>query len=247
MIAACGSQDLTQDLMFQMMGLLGYYMDIKKNQQIIYTWSFRDFIRASLDDEAMQNEVSLQPRVWFRLSQVVLDSISSTLFLNTSTSVCLHHFARKVLPCSSHVLPIVGSVLDCMCPAYLLSEIILKIILWIIFFYSSGSSDDGSRVVKKDRRAGPSNPMVQRVSMLDNMSKYTAAPPKVEWYLVPIYGHMFNSLWPSDVIWWQGSRSTLAQVMACCLTAPSQYLNQCWLMISEVLWHSPDSNFTENT
>ena len=52
-----------------------------------------------------------------------------------------------------------------------------------------------------------------------------------------------NSLWPSDVIWQQGTRSTLAQVMACCLTAPSHYLNQCWLMISEVLWHSPDSNF----
>ena len=56
-----------------------------------------------------------------------------------------------------------------------------------------------------------------------------------------------NSLWPSDVIWRQGSRSTLAQVMVCCLTAPSHYLNQCWLMISGVLWHSPDSKFTENT
>ena len=56
-----------------------------------------------------------------------------------------------------------------------------------------------------------------------------------------------NSLWPSDIIWHQESRSTLAQVMACCLTAPSHYLNQCWLMISEVLWQSPDRNFTENT
>ena len=27
--------------------------------------------------------------------------------------------------------------------------------------------------------------------------------------------------------------------MACCLTAPSHYLNQCWLIISMVLWHSP--------
>ena len=26
--------------------------------------------------------------------------------------------------------------------------------------------------------------------------------------------------------------------MACCLTAPSHYLNQSWLLISEVLWHS---------
>ena len=42
------------------------------------------------------------------------------------------------------------------------------------------------------------------------------------------------------------SGSTLAQVMACCLMAPSHYLNQCWLMISDVLWHSPDSNFTKN-
>ena len=47
-----------------------------------------------------------------------------------------------------------------------------------------------------------------------------------------------NSLWPSDTIWRHRSGSTLAQVMACCLTAPSHYLNQCWLIISKVLWHS---------
>ena len=34
------------------------------------------------------------------------------------------------------------------------------------------------------------------------------------------------------------SGSTLAQVMAWCLTAPSHYLNQCWLIINEVHWHS---------
>ena len=43
-----------------------------------------------------------------------------------------------------------------------------------------------------------------------------------------------NSLGPSDAIWRQRSGSTLAQVMACCLTAPSHYLNQCWLIISKV-------------
>ena len=48
----------------------------------------------------------------------------------------------------------------------------------------------------------------------------------------------FNALWPSDAIWRQRSGSTLAQVMTCCLTAPSHYLNQCWLIISEVQWHS---------
>ena len=36
----------------------------------------------------------------------------------------------------------------------------------------------------------------------------------------------FNSLCPSDTIWRQRSGSTLARVMACCLAAPSHYLNQ---------------------
>ena len=53
-----------------------------------------------------------------------------------------------------------------------------------------------------------------------------------------VFSARVNSLWPSDAIWRQGSGSTLAQVMACCLTAPSHYLNQCWLIISEVQWHS---------
>ena len=35
-----------------------------------------------------------------------------------------------------------------------------------------------------------------------------------------------NSLWLSDVIWQQRFRSTLAQVIACCLMAPSHYFNQ---------------------
>ena len=43
---------------------------------------------------------------------------------------------------------------------------------------------------------------------------------------------------------WHRSTSTLAQSMACCLTAPSHYLNQCWLLISEVLWHSLPSILT---
>ena len=75
---------------------------------------------------------------------------------------------------------------------------------------------------------------------------------------------IFNSLRPSDVIWRQRTGSTLAQVMAFCLTeptctvinpilltylltAPSHYLNQCWLIISKVLWHSCEDNFTRDT
>ena len=36
----------------------------------------------------------------------------------------------------------------------------------------------------------------------------------------------------------------LAQMMACCLMAPNHYQNQCWILISEVMWHSPESSFT---
>ena len=60
------------------------------------------------------------------------------------------------------------------------------------------------------------------------------------------YGIVFlcvNSLWPNDAIWRQRSGSTLAQVMACCLTAPSHYLNQCWLIIRRLQWYSSEDNF----
>ena len=56
-----------------------------------------------------------------------------------------------------------------------------------------------------------------------------------------------NSLWLSDTIWWHKSGSTLAQVIACCLTASSHYLYQCWLIISKVRWHPSESNFTRDT
>ena len=49
-----------------------------------------------------------------------------------------------------------------------------------------------------------------------------------------------NSLGPSDTRWRQRTESTLAQVMACCLTAPSHYLSQCWLVVSKFLWHLYD-------
>ena len=58
--------------------------------------------------------------------------------------------------------------------------------------------------------------------------------------------HVVNSLWPSVTIWLYRSGSTMAHIMTCCLTAPSHYTNQCWLIISGALWHSPESNFTKS-
>ena len=38
--------------------------------------------------------------------------------------------------------------------------------------------------------------------------------------------------------------STLAPIMACCLKAPSHYLNRCWLIANRVLWNPLKTNFT---
>ena len=56
-----------------------------------------------------------------------------------------------------------------------------------------------------------------------------------------------NSLVPSDAISRQRSGSTLAQEMACCLTTPSHYLNQCCLIISKVEWRSYKGKFARDT
>ena len=41
--------------------------------------------------------------------------------------------------------------------------------------------------------------------------------------------HYVKLLWLSDAIWQQRFGSILVQVLACYLTAPCHYLNQCWL------------------
>ena len=40
-------------------------------------------------------------------------------------------------------------------------------------------------------------------------------------------------------LWWHRFGSTLAQIMDCCLMAPSHHLKHYCLIIKDVLWHSP--------
>ena len=71
------------------------------------------------------------------------------------------------------------------------------------------------------------------------------------WHLI-LYKRYCIKQWPQCVQcscsllrpWRHRSGSTSSQAMACCLTAPSHYLNQCWLITNGVLWYSPYSNFT---
>ena len=44
--------------------------------------------------------------------------------------------------------------------------------------------------------------------------------------------------------WRHRSGSTLAQVIAWCRQVTSHYPSQCWHLISKILWHTPQSNFT---
>ena len=53
-------------------------------------------------------------------------------------------------------------------------------------------------------------------------------------WISPRYCSHINLMWLSDAIWWHKSWSTLTKVMVCCLTTPSHYLNQCWLIFSKV-------------
>ena len=76
-------------------------------------------------------------------------------------------------------------------------------------------------------------------------------PQKLVWvqykYIETSMQCRINSLGPSDAIWWHRSKPTLVQVMACCLMAPSHYLNQCRLIINKFQRHSYKKNFTRNS
>ena len=54
---------------------------------------------------------------------------------------------------------------------------------------------------------------------------------------VPFVLASMCSLCPRDTIWRYRTCPALVQVMACCLTAPRHYLNQCWLITNKVSWY----------
>ena len=69
--------------------------------------------------------------------------------------------------------------------------------------------------------------MMWHFNLTDIVFLYTIIPLNWFWTI--------NTLWPSNAIWHK-SGSTLAQVMACCLTATSHYLNQCWFVRFSVMY-----------
>ena len=61
--------------------------------------------------------------------------------------------------------------------------------------------------------------------------------------LLWVKGHEAIATYTSDAIWRHRSGSELAELMACCLTAPGHYQSWCWLIIRKVQWHSSDFLF----
>ena len=66
-----------------------------------------------------------------------------------------------------------------------------------------------------------------------------------DWWLNSVL--FINPLWSGDTIWRHRSGSTSAQVVPCCMVVPSHYLNQCWLIIIKVYWHSFGGNVPRHT
>ena len=56
---------------------------------------------------------------------------------------------------------------------------------------------------------------------------------------------LFDPMWPNDAVLWHIFWPILHQVIPCCLTAPSHYLNF-WLFNHEVQWQSHEDNFTKS-
>ena len=95
------------------------------------------------------------------------------------------------------------------------------------------------------------------ICVQDSIFKMSSESPGHSWFYIPIFQPQHNTCnWNTDCVWnicflnhlifmevhkftvlvqyilrRQRSGSILAQVMACCLLAPSHYLNQCWLII----------------
>ena len=75
---------------------------------------------------------------------------------------------------------------------------------------------------------------------------------ELNWHLLFINMHISSPIFSDLLIvaYWRRmqhrSGKTLAHVMACCLTAPSHYLNQCWFIIRGFLWNWPESNCTRS-
>ena len=68
------------------------------------------------------------------------------------------------------------------------------------------------------------------------------ARPSQNWPTITTYDHV-HQIFITSCSWFRRGVLCDRGLMVCCLAAPSHYLNQCWLIISEVQRHSSGRNF----
>ena len=164
----------------------------------------------------------------FRFNTFVLDSALTKVILEQMTLICIYLW--KYTLCFSDLksyitkpLHSVGKRKSCI-QSLECSILLYWIIVWLQHIGKRVKILCNAMSVSDVISVTRCNTM--RCSILRDLFGHSEWRGK-EWWLV-------NSSWPSDGIWWHRSGSTLAQVMACCLTAPNHYLDQYWLIISVV-------------
>ena len=91
-----------------------------------------------------------------------------------------------------------------------------------------------------------------KVQFMQTYDMYSTTQPMIPiWKIWNWYGNYYanNADQQCGLVMPYGDKRyglTVAQAMAYCQTSQSHYLSQCWLIISEVLWHSPEGNFRGN-
>ena len=107
---------------------------------------------------------------------------------------------------------------------------------WFIFFIDGWISKWAHMSLRSSQITGNSTIYQTAYSSWQERNKQSSALQTLcvenPWNTATI--NLGKKLPPNDIIWWQRYWSTMAQIMAWCLTAPSHYLNQCWLKINGI-------------
>ena len=132
-----------------------------------------------------------------------------------------------------------GNILDSHCWGYCPDSMsccqVLSVTLWLIDWYF---------ISKKCTYINSTYKQIKSSMCMQRYMYHLVAARETTASLSKLAALMLNSLLPSDTLWQHKSGSTLAQVMACCLTATSHCLNRCRFIISKVPSHPSESNFT---
>ena len=117
-----------------------------------------------------------------------------------------------------------------------------SICIWKLYIHSKSKGSNSFNCLWKFLKCSypPTHPFVcpNRVKSPFQQSLNRSADSKCHWII--------ETMWAIDTICRHRNWYAFVQVMAWWLTAPNQYINKRWLIISEILMHSLEGNSTRN-